>query len=285
MTINYDVLMAAGISDLPVSYTDKDSILYALGVGFGRDPLDPSELPYVYERPGPHSVPTFSSMLVNDTIVAESGCDLTRVLHRTQTLDLYRPLPPNGEMLANQRVIGVFDHGADKGAEIEIESELRLARNDSAICTMVSRIIARSDGGFGGPPPRVRQRHRLPNREPDMSCDLETRPNQALLFRLSGDYNPLHADTGLAREAGFDAPILHGRCTYGIACLAVLKTVCNYDFTLIRGFDVRFRAPVYPGDIITTDIWQDRNIVSFRCRVRARNVVVISNGKCTLAAE
>jgi len=283
MTINYDALMATRVSDVPVSYTANDLMLYALGIGFGRDPLDPDELPYVYERSGPNSVPTFASMLVSDTIVAESGCDLSRILHRTQTLELYRPLPSAGKFLANQQVVGVFDHGANKGAEIEIESELRLARDDSVVCTMVSRLIARADGGFGGPPPGVRLRHKLPNRDADMSCDLETRPDQALLFRLSGDANPLHVDPEIANSAGFEAPILHGRCTYGIACFAVLKTVCNYDFTLIKSFDVRFSSPVYPGDIITTEIWQDRNIVSFRCRVKERNVVVISNGKCVLA--
>jgi len=282
MTINYDSLMAAQVTDLPVSYAANDLMLYALGVGFGRDPLDPDELPYVYERSGPYSVPTFASTLVSDTITAESGCDVSRILHRTQTLELYRPLPSAGELLADQQVVGVFDHGANKGAEIEIESQLRLARDDSVVCTMVSRLIARADGGFGGPPPGVRLRHKLPNREADMSCDLETRPDQALLFRLSGDANPLHVDPELASDAGFEAPILHGRCTYGIACFAVLKTVCNYDFTLIKSFDVRFSSPVYPGDTITTEIWQDRNIVSFRCRVRERNVVVISNGKCEL---
>jgi acyl dehydratase len=123
----------------------------------------------------------------------------------------------------------------------------------------------------------------MPKRGPDLSCDLPTRPNQALLFRLSGDRNPLHADPDTAKAAGFDAPIMHGRCTSGIACHAILKTICDYDFTLITGFDVRYSAPVYPGDIITTDMWQDRNVVSFRCRVKERDVVVINNGKCTLA--
>ncbi len=283
MTINYDALMAARVTDVPVSYTANDLSLYALGVGLGRDPLNPDELPYVCEQPGSKSVPTFASMLVSDAIVAESGCDPSRILHRTQTLELYRPLPSAGELLASQQVVGIFDHGANKGAEIEIESELRLARDDSVICTMVSRLIARADGGFGGPQPGLRLRHKLPNRDADMSCDLATRSDQALLFRLSGDFNPLHVDPEIARGAGFDAPILHGRCTYGIACFAVLKTVCNYDFTLIKSFDVRFSSPVYPGDVITTEIWQDRNIVSFRCRVRERNAMVISNGKCVLA--
>ena len=114
--------------------------------------------------------------------------------------------------------------------------------------------------------------------------DLPVRPDQALLYRLCGDRNPLHADPAVAAKAGFDRPILHGLCTYGIACRAILKTICDYDFTLITGFDARFTAPVFPGDLLTTDMWQDRNVVAFRCHVKARESVVIDNGKCTLLA-
>jgi acyl dehydratase len=283
MAINYDELIATNLTDMPVSYDEKDAILYALGIGFGSDRHDPRELAYVYEQRGPHTVPTFASMLFPQSIFTESGCDMRHVLHRTQTLELFRPLPPVGDLLVNQKVLNVNDRGAGKGAEIEVESELRRASDDTVICVLGNRMIARADGGFGGPPPIVRQRHRIPDREPDLVCDLQTRPDQALLFRLSGDLNPLHVDPLVAKEAGFDAPLLHGRCTYGIACHAVLKTVCDYDFTLMSGFDARFSAPVYPGDIVTTEMWQDRNIVSFRCKVNARNAVVINNGKCTLA--
>jgi acyl dehydratase len=117
-----------------------------------------------------------------------------------------------------------------------------------------------------------------------MTAEITTRPDQALLFRLAGDFNPLHSDPGSAQRAGFERPILHGRCTFGIACHAILQTVCNYDFTLITGFDARFSSPVFPGDTILTEMWQDGNVVSFRCRVPERNAVVLNNGKCTLAA-
>jgi len=284
MAIDYDTLMDAAHTDIPVSYVEKDAVLYALGVGFGNDPNDAAELPFVFEQRGPHTVPTFASMLSPDVFLQESGCDLRHVLHTTQALELYRPLPPAGNFLVNQKVIGVYDRGTGKGVEIEAESELRRRSDDTVICTLSSGLIARADGGFGGPPPAVRDRHVPPDREADLVCDLPTRPDQALLFRLSGDFNPLHVDPLAARAAGFLSPILHGRCTYGIACHAVLKTVCDYDFTLITGFDVRFSAPVIPGDLLTTEMWQDRNIVSFRCTVKARDVVVINNGKCTLAA-
>lgn len=282
MPIDYDTLMAASRTDVPIDYDTKDVILYALGVGFGSNPQDPLELPYVFEQRGPHTIPTFASMLFPDEILMESGCDVGQALHRTQSLELFRPLPAIGNLLANQKVISVIDRGASQGAEIEIESELRRASDDTVICNLVNRIIARADGGFGGPPPIARERHKIPDREPDLICDLQTRPDQALLFRLSGDLNPLHVDPSAANNAGFESPLLHGRCTYGIACHAVMKTVCDYDFTLISGFDARFSSPVFPGDIVTTEMWQDRNIVSFRCKVNARNVVVINNGKCTL---
>ncbi len=103
-------------------------------------------------------------------------------------------------------------------------------------------------------------------------------------FQATGDLNPLHIDPAVAKGAGFKAPILHGLCTFGVACNAVLKTICDYDYTLIEGFDARFSAPVYPGDTITTNMWQDGNIVSFECEVKARESIVLRNGKCSLAA-
>ena len=124
----------------------------------------------------------------------------------------------------------------------------------------------------------------LPDRKADHEVTYTTREDQALTYRLSGDRNPLHSDPSFAKMGGFDRPILHGRCTHGIACHAVLKTVCDYDFTLINGFDVRFSSPVFPGDIVTTEMWQDGNVVSFRCRVREREAIVINGGRCTLQA-
>ncbi len=284
MSIDYEALMRATLSDVRAHYSEKDVMLYALGVGFGSDPLDARELPYVAECRGLQTIPTMASMLVPDTIIADSGCDPRGILHRTQTLELFRPLPSSGKMFVNQSVVSVCDRGVEKGAEIELKTELRMAKDDTPICNLGSCVVARSDGGFDGPPPTPRLRHRLPDREPDLTCNLPTRPDQALLFRLAGDMNPLHADPVTAMECGFSRPILHGRCTYGIACHAILKTVCDYDFTLIGGIDVRFSSPVYPGDMVTTEMWQERNIVTFRCYVRERNVTVISDGRCTLVA-
>jgi acyl dehydratase len=180
-------------------------------------------------------------------------------------------------------VSDVFDWGPRKGALFLFEAEGRLASDDTVLFTLGCTVMARGDGGFGGPTGKGPRPHRAPRRDPDMSCDISTREDQALLFRLTGDRNPLHADPAKATDAGFEVPILHGMCTYGIACRAILQTICDYDYTLIEGFDARFTAPVLPGDVITTDMWQDGNVVSFRCTVKDRDVIVLRNGKCTLA--
>ncbi|NNF40867.1 MAG: 3-alpha,7-alpha,12-alpha-trihydroxy-5-beta-cholest-24-enoyl-CoA hydratase [Woeseiaceae bacterium] len=284
MALNYDELMSNAIYDIPFSYTDTEAILYALSIGMGQDPLDERELPYVYEQNGPlHTVPTLSTVLVPDMFPPDLGWDYSQVLHAEQRMQLYRPLPPAADLLINKRVVDAFDRGPSRGALILLEAEGRLASDDTVLFTLGCTIMARGDGGFGGPAGKGPAPHRAPKREADLSCDIVTRPDQSLLYRLTGDRNPLHADPRQAAAVGFDRPILHGLCTFGVACKAVLKTICDYDYTLIREFDGRFSAPVLPGDTITTEMWQDGNVVSFRCSVRERNTVVLRNGKCTLA--
>jgi len=283
MALNYEKLIATGVTGLEVNYGDTEAMLYAQSVGFGRDPLDRKELAYVYEQGTPlRTVPTLASALVPDMFPPDLGWDYGRVLHVEQRLTLYRPLPPAAKMLLDKRVVEVFDRGASRGAMFLFEVDGRLAKDDTALFTAGATVIARGDGGFGGPAGSGPRPHRAPRREPDLSCDTTTRSDQALLFRLNGDRNPLHANPDTAISAGFPIPILHGLCTYGIACRAILQTICNYDHTLIEGFDARFSLPVLPGDTITTDMWQDGNIVSFQCSVKERDSIVLRNGKCTL---
>ena len=286
MALNYKELMATSFADIAFSYDDTQTTLYALSIGFGREPLDRKELAYVYEQgPVQRTVPTLASVLVPDLFPPGLGWDYSRVLHVEQRLQLYRPLPPAADILVSKRVADAFDLGPKHGAMILLEAEGRLAMDDTLLFTTGSTIIARGDSGFGAPAGTGPRPHRVPRREPDLSCDLTTRRDQSLLFRLNGDRNPLHADPSHAADAGFSVPILHGLCSYGIACHAILKTICDYDHTLIDGFDARFSVPVLPGDIISTDMWQDGNIVSFQCSVKARDVVVVRNGKCTLIAS
>ena len=284
MTLNYDDLMATSVDDLQLNYSDVETMLYAQSVGFGRDPLSQKELPYVYEQGRPlRTVPSMASVLVPDMFPPDLGWNFTQVLHAEQRLQLHRPLPAAADLLVSKRIVDVFDRGPRRGAMILFEADGRLAKDDTAIFTLGMTVIARGDGGFGGASGSGPVPHRSPHREPDLSCESGTRIDQALLFRLNGDRNPLHADPYVAGAAGFQVPILHGLCTYGIACRAILQTICDYDYTLIEGFDARFSAPVMPGDTIRTDMWQDGNIVSFRCTAVERDVVVMRNGKCTLA--
>ncbi|MCO4811664.1 MAG: 3-alpha,7-alpha,12-alpha-trihydroxy-5-beta-cholest-24-enoyl-CoA hydratase [Gammaproteobacteria bacterium] len=285
MALDYDTLMSRVETDLPFSYTDADSMLYALSVGMAQDPVNPRELPYVYEQGASlKTIPTLATVLVPEMFPVGLGWDYTQILHSEQRLRLYRPLPPAADLLINKRVIDAFDRGPKLGALILLEAEGRLASDDTVVFNLGCTIVARGDGGFGGPRGKGIPPHRAPRREPDLSCDITTRPDQALLYRLTGDRNPLHADPERARAVGFERPILHGLCTFGIACTAVLQTICDYDHTLIEAFDARFSAPVLPGDTITTDMWQDGNTISFSCSVKARDVMVLRNGKCTLAA-
>lgn len=292
MPIDYDALKAVATENQPVRYTDRDALLYAAGIGFGSDPLDLKELAYVYESPSLKTVPTFATVLLPDDFLRECGWDDRRVVHGSLRLELYRPLPPAADLLVNRRVVAAFDRGVGKGSRIIVQSEARMAKDDAALFSLGSTLVSKDGGGksadkgadkggaFGdGPAPHV-----LPAREPDLSCDLHTRRGQAILFRLSGGRAAVHVDPAVARGAGFERPVLQARCVTGIACRAILETICDYDYTLITGFDVRFTAPVYPGETLTTDMWQDRNVVSFRCSVRERNAVVLDNGKCILAA-
>lgn len=282
MAMNYDHLMSLALDGARHDYSDQETILYALGVGMGRDPLDERELDYVFERGQLKTVPSLATVLTRAPLLRDSGMDYAKVLHGEQRLELHRPLPPSGTLIADSRVVAAYDKGPDKGAIVLTETKVRSAADGAALFTLGSTIFARGDGGFGGPSGSGPEPHRLPERAPDLVCALETRPDQALLYRLSGDRNPLHADPALAKRVGFPAPILHGLCTYGTACRAVLQTICDYDHTRIAGFDGRFSSPVYPGETIATELWVDGKIVSFRARVPARDVTVINNGKCTL---
>ena len=284
MPINYDELMQATSTGLTASYGDRETMLYALGIGFGRDPMNEAELPFVYEN-GLKAIPTMATVIGwgAGNIMAKSGINYLMVVHGEQRVTLHKPLPSAADVTMDERVLGVFDKGADKGAVLVTERVMKEAKSGDKLCTLVSSTFARGDGGFGGPKDGAPEPHKLPDRKPDLVHECDTRPDQAFIYALSGDRNPLHRDPNVAKMAGFPRPILHGLCTYGTACRAVISTVCKYDATKITGFDVRFSAPVFPGETIVTEMWLDGPVVSFRSKVKERDVVVLNNGKCTLA--
>ncbi|MEM7432417.1 MAG: MaoC/PaaZ C-terminal domain-containing protein [Pseudomonadota bacterium] len=283
MALDYDKVIATKQLDLDWEYTDRDSMLYAQSIGMGRDPVDRKELDYVYEQGASmRTVPTLATAVVPNMFPPDLGWDFGQVLHIEHRLQLYRPMPPAAKLKIDKRVVDIFDRGEKLGAMFFFEVEGRLAKDDTVLFTQNVSVMARGDGGFGGPRGKGLPSHRVPRREPDLWCETDTRVDQALLFRLNGDRNPLHADPDAAAQAGFEIPILHGLCTYGVACHAVLKTICDYDHTLIEAFDARFSQPVMPGETIRTDMWQDGNVVSFQCSVPKRDVLVLRNGRCVL---
>lgn len=281
--IDYEKLMGLKREGERFSYTDRETLLYAVSIGMGRDPLDENELPFVFESPAPKTVPSLATVLTRVALLKDCGYDYTKVVHGEQRLTLYRPLPPHGNLVADSRVAAAYDKGPGKGALIYTETDVRSDGGGEELFTLLSCTFARGDGGFGGPAGSGPAPHPIPARAPDVTETFQTRADQALLYRLNGDRNPLHADPALARRVGFPVPILHGLCTYGIACRAILKMAAGYDHRRIRALDVRFSKPVYPGETIETQIWVDGGTVSFRCRVPQRDgAVVIDHGRCLL---
>jgi acyl dehydratase len=284
MATTLDKLMSIQLQGIPFSYGDQQSMLYALGVGMARDPLDEKELAFAVEgSEGPKTVATMATVLTSFNALRTSGIDYSKVLHAEQRLTMHRPLPPAADIVADYGVIGVVDKGAEKGLFIYTETRVRTARDDRPIYTAGGTILARGDGGIGGSGMTAPATQAIPDRPPDHVVVTETRSDQALLYRLNGDRNPLHSSPALAARVGFTRPILHGLCTYGIACRSILASVCDYDHSRIGRFDVRFSSPVYPGETIATDIWVEGRTASFRSRVPERGIVAIDNGICTLS--
>ncbi len=281
MPIAYPDVLQLTTDEERFVWTDQRAMLYALGIGLGSDPLNEKELPFVYEN-GLKAAPTFATVITFPIqALAKSGVNFARVVHGEQAVTFHRTVPPEGEAVGTSRVKAVYDKGADKGAILLIETVLTLSSGE-ALVTLTSSIFARGDGGFGGPTEGEEKPHMVPDRAADMSLDFPTRPDQALLYRLSGDRNPLHADPAFAKMVGFPRPILHGLCTYGITCRAVMQGFTDFDPAPIRSHQARFSAPVFPGETVTVDLWRDGPVVSFEAKVKDREAAVIKNGRTVL---
>lgn len=283
MPIDYDKAMSLSRLDQPFAYTPRETMLYALGIGLGADPMNLDELPFVYEN-GLKAMPTQATVAAWGAGNAGAiGINYLMVVHGEQRLTAHKPMPTEAEILADWRVTAIVDKGAGKGAVIWSDTVLKDKATGEKLVTLTGATFARGDGGFGGPSTGGPAPHEVPQRAPDAECALTTRPDQALLYRLSGDRNPLHSDPNVAKMAGFDRPILHGLCTYGVCCRAVLQTYAGYDPTRIKAFDVRFSSPVFPGETIVTRMWKDGEVVSFEASVAERNVTVIKNGRAIVS--
>jgi acyl dehydratase len=285
MGIDYDKLRNWRFADITQSYTHRDTILYALGLGLGGQPTDPDQLRFVYEK-NLLALPTMAVVLAYPGFWlkdAGTGVDWPRVLHGEQGIRLFKPLPPTGTVIGRARVTNLVDKGKAKGAYMYLERDIHEAASGEMLATLTQTAVLRGDGGFGGPSGPTPTPHAMPDRAPEESCDLSTLRQAALIYRLSGDENPLHADPEVAKAAGFPRPILHGLCTFGVVGHALLKLCCGYRPERLRAMAGRFSAPVFPGETIRTEIWREDGAVSFRARVIERDVVVLNNGRAEVA--
>jgi acyl dehydratase len=291
--IDYEKLKRWPFREIEHSYTEKDTILYALGVGLGHDPVDEAQLQFVYEK---HlkALPTMAVVLgypgfwVKDPA---SGIDWVKVVHGEQSLKVHKPIPATGTVIGRTRVSAIVDKGPGKGALLVQERTIHDKRSSDLLTTIEQVTFCRGDGGFseqpgngpkGGDPAPV-PKPATPDRAPDAVCELPTLPQSALIYRLCGDLNPLHAEPAVAAAAGYLRPILQGLCAYGVASHAVLKTYCGYEPSLLMEFSVRFSAPVFPGERIRTEMWRQSECIFFRSLVPERGVVVLSHGMARLA--
>jgi acyl dehydratase len=285
MSARYDELMALKTTGQKYSYTDRDVMLYAYGIGMGADPMDEKELAFVNEATYTERplkvVPTFASVAAWGAGPGEMNLNRLLVVDGERDITFHRPMPVAANITADSSVVQVYDKGTDKGVVIRHQIILRNEAGEELATLLASR-FARGDGGFGGPVLEQPEPHKIPDRAPDRSVDISTRPDQALIYRLCGDRNPLHSDPEFAQKAGFPRPILHGMCTYGLTCRGVLQTYADYDPSAFKQHAVRFSSPVYPGETVTMEMWKDGNVISFEARVKARGVTVIKNGKTVL---
>lgn len=282
MTIDKARLLAWPIPEARQDYAERDCIIYALGLGIGADPLDPNQLRYVYEG-GLTAFPSMALVLATGARWASdpaTGIDYGKVVHAEQSFTLTRPLPTRGSVRSCSRVTDVIDKGAGRGAIVTSERVLYLDGDDAPVAVLNSGLFCRGDGGFGGtstaapsPPPAL-----MPEGAPDLIREMNIPPNLALMYRLSGDLNPLHSDPVVAEAAGFRAPILHGLCTFGLALRAAIEGGIRLSPSSFTGAGVRFTGPVYPGEAISTDLWQQDNRIAFRMRVPARDTIVLDRG-------
>ena len=287
MTITYDSMMSYAVPDAVQTLSDTDCILYALGVGFGTEPEHPGHLRHVYEDglevlPMMANVTAYPGFWLMDPA---TGVDWKRVLHGEQTFTIHRPLPVDVKLRGRTRIVGIADKGEAFGAFMFARRDVVEEATGDLVCTLEQTTLLRGDGGCGGNDPRPRPVHRLPKRGPDLHHDLAVAPEAALVYRLSGDRNPLHVDPAVAKAAGFDRPILHGMCTMGYAGHAVMAAVCGYDGGRIRTMQVRFSAPAWPGETLRTEMWIDGDVVGFRTLAVERDTIVLGNGRVELAGE
>ncbi|MDG4664095.1 MaoC/PaaZ C-terminal domain-containing protein [Mycobacterium sp. 236(2023)] len=238
------------------SWGDRDTLLYALGVGAGTDDL-------AFTTENSHEVaqqvlPTYAVIACSPFAAATKigSFDFSRLLHGSQSIRVFSPLPPAGKLSVVCEVADIQDKGEGKNAVVMLRATGSDPDSGEAVAESLTTLVIRGEGGFGGQPGQRPPAPEIPDREPDARVPLPTREDQALIYRLSGDRNPLHSDPWFAQLAGFPKPILHGLCTYGVAGRALVAELGGGDASKVTAIAARFTSPVFPGDVLTTSIWR-----------------------------
>jgi acyl dehydratase len=284
--MNLDAFRDHQFEPIQAAFSDKDTMLYALSLGLCQDPVDSRELPFVYEK-NLVALPSMSAVLAHPGawITAEKfGVNWVKLLHGEQSAEFHRPLPPAGTLRAEFRIQAVVDKGAEKGALVYFDKLLFDAGDNSHLCTVSATYFLRADGGAGGFGEAPEALPAVPERAPDFVDEIGIGRRAALLYRLNGDRNPIHADPEMASKAGFETPLLHGLCTYGICGYSVLRKALDYDVTRMGSLGLRFSSPVFPGESLRVEGWETGQGVAFQATVTERRQRVVSNGFAALAA-
>lgn len=284
--MNLEAVRNFRIAPTEHSYTRKDAMLYALGLGYGANPLDPAQLAFVYES-DLKAVPSICCVLAHPGFWAKDpslGLDWLKMLHGEQSFEIHRQIPPEGTVVGSYEITAVEDKGAGKGAILHQSKKLHDKRSGELLATVKSVLFLRGDGGCGGFGEVPPQPSALPDGTPSQQHDIPTLPQSALIYRLSGDYNPIHADPGAAAKAGFERPILHGLCTFGVATRAILSAFAAGAPERLTAMSVRFSRPVFPGETIRTEFFRAGAQIQFRSRVLERDVVVLDRGNAQIAS-
>ncbi|HEY0201154.1 MAG TPA: MaoC/PaaZ C-terminal domain-containing protein [Burkholderiaceae bacterium] len=292
MAIDYQHLKNRAFAPVAQHYTERDTMLYALSLGLGNDPIDAGALPFVYEGlpGGLRALPTQAVVLGYPGFWArepDTGIDWVKLLHGEQRVRWHQALPASGDVVGHNRITHLTDKGEGKGAIMITERRLESAIGE-LLATVQQVTFLRGDGGYsqqgGGQPSDAPLPPLAPtpeDRAPDFTDTQTIRPEAALLYRLMGDTNPLHADPAVATKAGFERPILHGLASYGLVAHAVLRQCGGGDPARLKALDIRFAAPVYPGETLVTEIWRvpgQLGQFQLRARVAERDKVVMSHG-------
>jgi acyl dehydratase len=266
--------------EIDQTYSTKDTILYALGIGFGQQATSAEHLQFTYEQ-GLQAFPTMAVVLGYPGFWMKdpaAGVNWVKLVHGEQRLNIHQPIPASGRVIGRAKITHVIDKGADKGALVITERSLHDETN-KLLATISSTTFCRGDGGLTQSDDSPEQLKATPDTPADLSCTIPTLPQAALIYRLSGDDNPLHADPAVASAAGYAKPILHGLCTYGVAARAIVQTLCGNDASRLKALHNRFSSPVYPGETLVVEMWKTgANSASFRAKVAERDVVVLSHG-------